>query len=229
MENKQYIEVARAFASMSYQGVYLVDEATDKFVYNSASTLFQTDIQEWSLKGLDAHTLFSDVSDKEKYIMSVMVGTIRRGYADIPHELLNNFSFSFNIHIKRNGLFVAVNHKISFLDIDENGKPRILLGLVSPSVHDIESVVFGSISVADHFFIFNKKSLEWEQMNATHLSDHELAMLRYSMLGYSLESISGLMYKSIDTIRFYRRRIFEKFNVKNISEAISLAIHYGII
>ena len=33
------------------------------------------------------------------------------------------------------------------------------------------------------------------------------------------------MFKSVETIKFYRRQVFSKLNVSNISEAIAYATH----
>jgi DNA-binding CsgD family transcriptional regulator len=54
-------------------------------------------------------------------------------------------------------------------------------------------------------------------------------MLRLTMQGFSLDQIGRLMFKSVETIKFYRRQVFSKLGVKNISEAIAYATQYGMI
>jgi DNA-binding CsgD family transcriptional regulator len=44
-----------------------------------------------------------------------------------------------------------------------------------------------------------------------------------------MKEIAEKMFHSVDTVKFYRRQIFEKLNVKNITEALSLATNYGLV
>jgi len=78
-------------------------------------------------------------------------------------------------------------------------------------------------------FIFNPESKEWNSQTVVNLSDDERTMLRLTMQGHSLEQIGGIMFKSMETIKFYRRQVFLKLNVKNISEAVAYATHYCLI
>ena len=49
------------------------------------------------------------------------------------------------------------------------------------------------------------------------------------MQGYSLNEIADIMAKSTNTIKFYRRQIFSKFDVNNISEAIAYALENSVM
>ena len=48
------------------------------------------------------------------------------------------------------------------------------------------------------------------------------------MIRYRKE-IAEQMLRSFDTVKFYRRQIFKKFNVQSITEALTFAINYGLI
>ena len=37
------------------------------------------------------------------------------------------------------------------------------------------------------------------------------------------------MCKSVNTIRYYKRQVFNKLKVKNTNQAIAKSIHYGIL
>ena len=41
--------------------------------------------------------------------------------------------------------------------------------------------------------------------------------------------IAEKVCKSIDTVKFYRKQVFEKLEVENITEALSFAINYGLL
>ena len=44
-----------------------------------------------------------------------------------------------------------------------------------------------------------------------------------------MKEIAEKMLRSFDTVKFYRRQIFEKLDVQNITEALSLATSYGLV
>ena len=61
------------------------------------------------------------------------------------------------------------------------------------------------------------------------LSETERDILRLSAQGYTMNEISERIYKSIDTVKAYKRSLFSKLGVKNITEAVSHAINYRLL
>ena len=61
------------------------------------------------------------------------------------------------------------------------------------------------------------------------LKDIEIQVLKYSMMGYTMNEISDLIHRSFDTVKVYRKTILEKLNADNITEAINIAITYRLI
>ena len=47
--------------------------------------------------------------------------------------------------------------------------------------------------------------------------------------GYTMKEISDHICRSFDTVKFYRRQLFEKLDVANITEAIAFATNYGLL
>jgi len=44
-----------------------------------------------------------------------------------------------------------------------------------------------------------------------------------------MNEISDKLCIAIDTVKFYKRRLFERLNVKNITEALSFATNYKLL
>ena len=74
---------------------------------------------------------------------------------------------------------------------------------------------------------FHQKSFIKSKKEA--LSEKELEVIKLSELGLSEKKISLLMHKSRDTIRYYKRNLFEKLGVHSIKEAVSFCRHFQII
>ena len=77
--------------------------------------------------------------------------------------------------------------------------------------------------------LFDNETKVWNLFDEPRLTNDECDMLRCTMQGYTLEEIGKIMNKSVETIKFYRRQVFAKMSVRNISEAISVAVHYGFL
>ena len=61
------------------------------------------------------------------------------------------------------------------------------------------------------------------------LKPEEKQILTLSAQGYTMKEIAEKMLRSFDTVKFYRRQIFEKLDVQNITEALALATSYGLV
>ena len=54
-------------------------------------------------------------------------------------------------------------------------------------------------------------------------------VIRLASQGYSTNAMASAMYKSINTIKKYRKDLFEKLGVSTINEAITYATLYKLI
>ena len=224
-----YIEMAKAFAELSYQGVYIVDLNTGKFVFSSDYPLLRCGLSEEEMlgKGLDYFSFL--IPNDEREMLRDIKTVITSSYEEIPSEFKKHLIIFLNFHINIEKRFVMICHKLQLIDFDEKGEPRYLIGLVSPSVHRDDPVIMAGITGTDYAFRYLSESMSWEPLTLVHLSNDERTMLRLTMQGYSLEEIGSLMFKSVETIKFYRRQVFSKLNVSNISEAIAYATHYCML
>jgi DNA-binding CsgD family transcriptional regulator len=63
----------------------------------------------------------------------------------------------------------------------------------------------------------------WKNLDKIELSDREKEIIQYSIRGYAINEIAEKLFISPDTVKFHRKKMFEKMDVANISEAISYA------
>lgn len=61
------------------------------------------------------------------------------------------------------------------------------------------------------------------------LSKACLEMLRLSRMGHSVDDIAGIMHRSRDTVKLYRKQAFEKLKVGSIEEAIAMCDLHHLI
>lgn len=229
MNYNSYIEIAQSISALSFEGVYLVELTSNKLIFVSSHPILLCGMNEHEIKdkGLDA--LLNNVSKEDLSLTFDMVNTIKKSYKHIPLEYKKKLVVSTIIHIRHNNKYCAVNHKYTTLCFDNNGIPKLLLGMASPVVPKTGSSITASVYGTNLHFRYNPDNKDWEPINVPCFSDDEILMLRMSMSGLSIIDISKRMFKSIDTIRFYRRQVFDKCNVNNINEAIAYCLHLGIL
>jgi len=226
---QSYIDMAQAFARMSYQGVYLLDTSNNRFVYSSDDPLLRCgfDESQFHEQGIDA---FKQVLVEDDYLL------MRDAFTDViaarklvPIDLQSHFVAHLNFHILHNGRPVMVSHKLVVIAEDRRGHPKLILGLVSPSIHDKPGFILARLMNTDTIYRYLPDTHSWESATIPHLTDNEITMLRLSMQGHSLDDIGRLMFKSTESVKYYRRQVFEKLGVRNISEALAYAADYCLL
>lgn len=224
-----YIAMAQAVARMTFAQVYLWDNVNRKFLYfaSNKTLLGGRSAQYIMSAGMDELVEMIPPEDLEH--LRNVAASFEANYHRIPQEWRSEVVVYLNFYIGRGKDAVLVSHKISWLEIDENGRPGIIFGIATPSVHRKERHVFVKIEGPDIWRYFNPETKQWEDTHRIRVTGEERQMLRLSQSGHSSTDIARLMHKSTHTINFYRKSMFEKLGVTNISEAIAHAAHYGLL
>ena len=110
-----------------------------------------------------------------------------------------------------------------------NGRVWLALCTVSLSPHKeaghIEFIQFLTGEKRE----YSLEGHRWKNRETITLKPKEKQILTLSAQGFTMKEIAEKMFHSVDTVKFYRRQIFEKLNVQNITEALSLATNYGLV
>lgn len=224
-----YIDMARTYARMDYQGVYIYDIHEGRFLYTSDNPLIFCGRTEEEVRQNGLSWLARFIPRQELPMMYRIDTVVSSLYRQIPADLHSKVITYINFHILYDDRKVLVTHKLSILKMNDDVQPWLVLGLVAPSVHDRSGIIRARIAGTDYFYMYSVEDKIWLAEETVYLSQDERTMLQLSSQGFTMEQIAGIMFKSVDTVKFYRRRIFEKLDVKNISEAISYAINYGML
>ena len=183
----------------------------------------------------------SHVSEDEVPMLTELNRSGFRAFYDEPVENRRQCMMSYDFHITHGNRLLLVNHKITPLamtterqrvgEASAEGMGRVWLALCTVSLSPHKEA--GHIE----FFQFHtgekrEYSLEahrWKNRETITLKPEEKQILTLSAQGYTMKEIAGQMLRSFDTVKFYRRQIFEKLDVQNITEALALATNYGLV
>jgi DNA-binding CsgD family transcriptional regulator len=151
-------------------------------------------------------------------------------FKELPKEDRLKYSISYDFHLKQpKGNLILINHKLKPLLLDRYGNPWIALCLVSLSSNNQAGNVRFKNSELRKFYEFDLDRNEWKEITNVVLNNREKDILMLSVQGLTMDKIAAKLFLSVDTIKFHKRNIFKKLNVKNIAEAIGVAIDLAII
>lgn len=225
----EYIHSVEAFSRSSYQSVYIIDYFKHNFLYVSPNPMFLCGLSPERVKELGYGFYIECVPEDEQ---SLLLTVNREGfsfYNDIPVNERRDWYISYDFHIINCGRKILVNHKLTPLALTSDGRIWLALCVVSAATHSeaghIEIHRVGSVDYFEYDIALNR----WKKRQMPTLTDVERSVLSLSIQGYTMSEIADQVCLSLDTIKKYRQRIFEKLGVRNISEAIVAAANSKLL
>ena len=200
--------------------VYLWDNVNNRFLYLSGNSDLLGGMKAASIMQTGHDQLISMIPTDDLRLLRDVKTSFENNYHRIPKELRYEIVLYLNYHIGNGNRKMLISNRLTCVDIDEDGSPRIILGLATPSVHRSERYVFLKIESTDTFLYFNSESQQWEDTVRIRVNEDERRMLYLSKSGYSAKDIAMMMNKSTDTVNFYRKSVYDKLGVKSITEAV---------
>lgn len=225
----EYIRSAEAFSHSTYQSVYIIDYFRQNFLFVSPNPMFLCGLTPEQMMEMGYRFYFRYVPQDEQ---SLLLSINRAGFAfynTIPVEDRKDWYIQYDFHIINEGHRVLVNHKMTQIALTSDGRIWLALCVVSASSHTtpghIEMHRVGSMD----FFEYNIQSRRWIKRSLPKLTDGEKEVITLSIQGLTMLEIADNMCLSPDTIKKYRKQIFEKLGVHNITEAIIAATNNKLI
>lgn len=113
--------------------------------------------------------------------------------------------------------------------LNKNGKIWLAICVVSYSAQDNPGHIIMKKNGSDVYWEYSLIDHKWHKDKIKALTEEERSILLLSAQGYKMEEIASQICKSVDTVKFYKRRLFDKLEVKNITEALSFASNNRLI
>lgn len=162
--------------------------------------------------------------------MQELVETVVNTHRWLPDKASHLHTISCHFHFLVNGQPVLTNHRVTPLARTKEGKAWLALCLVSPSPHSETGHIVATISTQGEYSLYTFENHRWNRIKERlELTEDERTMLHLSAQGYTMHQIGGKMFRSVDTVKMYRRHVFNKLGVSNISEAIAYAYSFNLI
>ncbi|QTE23294.1 helix-turn-helix transcriptional regulator [Polaribacter cellanae] len=225
-----YLESIDAFARTTYKSLYVIDYEKKGFDYVSENPLFLCGNTSEEVKKMGYAFYFKHVV-KEDLELLLKINTIGFEYYErVPLGERKDYTISYDFHlVNKLGEKTLINHKMTPLFMTSEGKLWKAIAIISLS----SETKSGNIKVTNRknnkVIIYNLESNFWKETEAIKLTNREKEILKHSTRGYTVNQIAEAIFVSPDTVKFHRKKLFEKLGVANISEAITYATNNKLI
>lgn len=225
----EYIRSAEAFSRSSYQSVYIIDYFRQNFLYVSSNPMFLCGLSSERVNELGYRFYLDFVPEDEQPMLLTLNKAGFAFYNDIPVHERKDWYISYDFHILNEGKKILINHKLTPLALTSDGRIWLALCVVSAATHTDAGHIEMHRVGSSEYFEYSTVSRRWIKKQMPTLTDGEKSVLTLSIQGYTMSEIADKIYLSTDTIKKYRKHIFEKLEVRNISEAIVAATNNKLL
>lgn len=223
------VNAAKAFSRSTHQCVYVIDYFKKNFLYVSENISYWCGYSADDVKDMGYKFYLKNVPEEEQQMLLEINQKGFEHYNSIPVEDRVHSSISYDFHIINNKKRRLVNHHLTPMLLDEEGRIWLALCTISISSSTKAGNIVFKKEGENSFFEYSLTKHRWVQNKGISISEVEKDILLLSAQGYTMNEISDKLCKSIDTIKTYKRVLFSRLGVKNIVEAISFASNYRLL
>ena len=231
-----YVEAARAFAQTTYQTIYIIDYHRRGFLYVSDNPLFLCGHTADEVLRMGYAFYLSHVPEEELPMLTELNRAGFRAFDDVPTADRPHCMMSYDFHItasEPSGIAadrpLLINHKITPLVFAPDGRVWLALCTVSLSSHKgAGHIEFRRLGIPGKR-IYSLAAHRWQPCADVALRPEEKQVLVLAAQGYTIQEIADFLCRGTDTVKHYRRQIFQKLAAQSITEALAYATNYGLL
>ncbi|OED43733.1 helix-turn-helix transcriptional regulator [Flavobacteriaceae bacterium (ex Bugula neritina AB1)] len=229
-QTENYLAPIMAFARTTYKSIYIIDYQEKGFEYVSDNPLFLCGHTSEEVKEMGYAFYFKYVVKKDLDLLLKINEVGFEFYDKIPLRERTSYTITYDFHLKnQEGKTILINQKLTPLYLTSDGKIWKAICIVSLSAEQDSGNIKVYKQNDNKVVRYNLEGDFWKTEERTELTTREKEILRFSARGFTINEIAETIFVSPDTVKFHRKKLFEKLEVANIAEAISFATNNKLI
>ena len=229
-QQQDYLEAVKSFARLTYESIYVINYEKMTFEYVSENPLFLCGYTPEEVLNMGYEFYFKNVPEADLELLNAINEAGFDFFKDVPDKEKKHYSITYDFHlINKDGKHVLINHKLTPLFLTSDGKMWKAMCIVSISPHKSSGNICIHKQGADELWQLNIEKNMWVKSVKPKLTKREIEILHLYAQGLTINQIAEKICVAPDTVKYYRRRIFERLGVNNTVEALSYAVNSRII
>ena len=224
------IAMADALSRSTNHSIYLIDYNRRNFLYVASNPLFLCGYTPEMVREKGYAFYLETVPPEEiRTLQEINEAGFRFHYSQ-PMEKRLDFTIEHDFHIRTSDRHVhLIHHKLSPVLLSPAGDIWLALCIVSLSPTKTPGNVLITDKTNADRFIYSFASHHWKKQPEILLTDRERDILQLSVKGLSNMEISEELFIDPNTVKFHKKKLFEKLHAKNITEAVGIAANLRLI
>jgi DNA-binding CsgD family transcriptional regulator len=230
LEQNDYLDAVRAFARLTYESIYIINYETMTFEYVSENPLFLCGHSPEEVMKLGYEFYFRNVPEDDLSLLNTINELGFDFFKNLPGEEKMLYSITYDFHLlNSDGSKTLINHKLTPLLLTRDKRMWKAMCIVSISRHKRPGNIHIYKQGSNEMWELDLKDRRWHKSEKPQLTRREIEVLRLHAQGLSINEIAEKVFVTPDTVKYYRRQIFDRLNVSTIAEALSYAVNSKIM
>jgi DNA-binding CsgD family transcriptional regulator len=222
------IDSFNAISRMTNKSLYIVDYYKKKLLYVSTNPLFLCGNSVEEVLKQSYMFYLKHVPEQEQAMLMEINRAGFEFYSKIPIEERLDYTISYNFHLMTDKKEILINHNLTPICLTDDGKIWLSACIVSlPTQNKVGNIEMRKINEAT-IWKYSLESHCWKEDKGINLSERERDILSLSAQGYIMKEIADRLCLSLDTIKFHKRKLFVKLEIKSITEAVAFAKNHKL-
>lgn len=226
----EYLEPIKAFSRATYTSIYVIDYVKQGFEFVSDNPLFLCGNTAEEVLEMGYNFYFKHVPEADLELLLKINSAGFDFYEKLSINERTLYTITYDFHLKnKEGKSILINQKLTPVFLTDTGKIWKAICIISLSSERKPGNIKIYKNGENKVYNYNLNQCFWEDSEKTSLSKREKEILQLSTRGFTINEIANEIFVSPDTVKFHRRKLFEKLEVTNISEAIVYATNNKLI
>ena len=218
-----------AMANATYQCIYIIDYLKRNFLYVSQNPLFLCGNTAEQVQQMGYEFYLRYVPEEEQQMLIELNEAGFAKFNDMPIKVRRSCFMSYDFHLGNGTSRHLVNHKITPFVLADDGRVWLALCVVSLANNSTAGNIEFHRKGEQRFLLYDLEQHCWCERQMVQLRQQDKEVLMISAQGLTVQQIADKMCRSVDTVKTYKRVLFERLNVKSITEALATATNSGLI
>jgi len=233
-KNKQEIwekhrEYVQLLSRVNNSSVFVAEYGSDYIFLSDNFQLFGYDPEIINSQEIDPGYFESKIHPDDAIVLVATQNKLMEFLLSLPASERKDYKHIYEFRVrKKDGNYARFIFQQQILELDENGNPWLLLGIIdqSPDTSSSEQVKLRIINYKTGDIVPFTIA---EQEKDIKLSEREKEILELVRKGLQSKEISNKLFLSIHTVNKHRQNIMQKMNTNNVLEAIDYARKLGLL